>query len=136
MTPEMRPSFSRTRCNPDQPKQATIADLKAHSYIDERNAQLLKLFDYRPLSGTPINADEDKTHARQFDDVIFCEIVRVGYDPPMHGGVDVPQIVDLKGSILKLGERSGSGSTKRIVLKELVSIEEVNFFDRRLRDEI
>src|SRR5271168_3164587 len=74
----------RARRHPESAAERTILLIDAHSHIDERNAELLKLGDKHLLVRTLIDADEREIHPARFLDVSLGQKSIMNDDAAVH----------------------------------------------------
>nr|WP_245489964.1 MULTISPECIES: hypothetical protein [unclassified Mesorhizobium] len=69
-------------------------------------------------------------------EVVGAEFDVVRHDVPVHPAVDAFQILDLVRRLSQFLQARGARRAKRIVGQELVAVEQPDFADRRLADEL
>ena len=134
--PHMIPLLRRTGGDTQDAAQRPLVELKSHADIDERGTDRLELLHDQPLRVSSVEGQECEGDAVKKVEIVGAQRGVVRHDIPVHLAVDALEILDLLGRLSQFLQARSAWRAKRIVGQELVVIEETDFADRRLGDQI
>ena len=126
----------RARRDAEDSAEGASLLIEPHADVDERHAGLFQRPDDGPLVRSAVDADEDEVHIRELAGVGGVDRIRVRDHVPVETAVHGGEMLGLQRPGPELCQRDRAGRPERVVVQELVAVEDVEFAHGRLSYQI